>query len=1157
MCAKVVDVDANNIFYINNMNAKSSLDIIKNKDSFTTMKLVNARKEPTHEYKMEGKRYVNKYLWEKKTLKQLFLNQNKENRGILTGKLSDVVVVDLDFYDHLNKKEYKKLSEEDRKNKDKVDKLITPFDRTKSKFLKDFGEDFVKKFDTLTFKTANGGTHLIFKYNPIIKTTTNDLHSIDIRSDGGYIVAPGSVIDRSVYNKSIKNDKKGFYMIEYDTTIKDMSIELITWLSMNLTNNKRVIHKPLKKVSNGDVSNTEVYDQDEVDLTEYKYTFTDDILCKVLDGLDNDFFIDNDKWYVFTTAMKTIGKKDLWDKYSKEKGGDKYDYDENCKRYWENAKHKTLMCLEHILSNSSFVDDPKTFLGYFKMKPTDIHNTETTKELEDRQYLDINNDGKFFYENDKRFTLVRSDTGTGKTTAFKNYIKKTNRRFISIVSRVSLGLEQEKVFKRAGIDCIWHDDITKPTKEIEEQYSDSPYPIGWWMFEGQNIITTIDSVIKMVNWRDFNDYVLYLDEYNSLIEYFVDCPNLCNKRISVWKQFNKMIEEADRVIMTDADISDNSINFIKGIKDIRLNEIEYINNPYKHNSGKKATELFNYKDLIKLISEQTLGAMICLDSKNVGEKLVDDLKEKYGIDVKYYSSDTTEQIDLDAHKFVAFSPKVVYGLDSLMTRPVFCYYKCQTISPVAMVQQVNRNRNITHLYYLFESKTWKSYKYDTIDECIYEIKEGQKVMKDYYLAFEMNNDDNLNERFNNLLASFRYTLDCYSTNKFAHFLDIIQRRGFTITNFMDFNEGSVKKSNGFLTQLKKELQQKKEGEIQEILDKNIDFFKSWKSNIILKGNYIYKVLMRYSEGTYEDKLDEIIKREKEDKEFNILKHDDELEGYMISKSRLLELYEKDEDVKDDLDHEIYWWLDKHRDGNKIGYTGNNDDLVINELIKERCKKLLNRINLRVQEIILEGEKLALNQLPPHFLKIINLLEIPYEELLRPEINILIRDPQALEKYFKVINYFTKDSEKLKQEICKRDDFDSQKYNASNSQFILLNKLKNGVGLYECQETKKLLIKNIMDKDVAEKLQKEYSITFRNRSKKLDFKDPQHVKTTIIRIYKLLFGDDIIGTQQTSTSVNGKTKKITNHYINHEYLEICNEVRTWRGGNKYSYECLGV
>jgi len=252
MCAKVVDcVDANdsNLFYVNSSIDKSSINNIMNNDIFTTMKLVDARKEPTHEYKMKGKVYVNKFLWERKTLKELFMRQNKENRGILTGKLSNIVVVDLDFYEKINKKEYKKLSKEDKKNKEIVDKLITPFDRSKSKFLNDFGEDFVKKFDTLTFKTANGGTHLIFKYNPIIKTTANDLHNIDIRSDGGYIVAPGSVIDRSAYNQSIKKNKRGFYIVEHDTTIKEMPIELQTWLSMNLTNNKRIITKPLKKVS--------------------------------------------------------------------------------------------------------------------------------------------------------------------------------------------------------------------------------------------------------------------------------------------------------------------------------------------------------------------------------------------------------------------------------------------------------------------------------------------------------------------------------------------------------------------------------------------------------------------------------------------------------------------------------------------------------------------------------------------------------------------------------------------------------------------------------------------------------------------------------------------------------------------------------------------
>ena len=1160
MCAKVVECVDENVFCVNSIDEKKSLDNIMNKDLFTTMKLINARKEPTHEYKMEGKRYVNKWMWRKRSLQELFSMQNKENRAILCGKLSNIVVVDLDFYDHLNKKEYKKLSKEDKKNKKIVDKLITPFDKSKSKFIKDFGEDFIKKFNTLTFKTANGGTHLVFKYNPVIKTTANDFHSIDIRSDGGYIVAPGSIIDRSAYNNSIKHDKRGYYLIDNDTTIKEMPIELQTWLMMNLTNNKRIITKPLKKVSNGDISCKEAYEQDEVDLTEYEYTFTDDVLIKILDGLPDDYFIDNTSWYVFTTAMKTLGKKDLWDKYSKEKGGDKYNYEENCVRYWDNAKHKTMLCLENMLSNSSFVDDPKLFLGYFKMKPTNIHTTKIDKELEARQYLDINNDGEFFKEHDKRFTLVRSDTGTGKTTAFKNYIKNTNKRFISVVSRVSLGLEQEKVFKNAGIECVWHEDITNPTEEIMQEKNHIPYDIGWWMFEGENIITTIDSVIKMVNWDDFNDYVIYLDEYNSLIEYFVDCPNLCNKRVSVWKQFNKMIEEADRVIMTDADISDNSINFIKGVNDVNQGDIQYINNLYKHNNGKQATELFNYKDLLEKISQQD-KAMICLDSKNVGEKLVDDMKEKYGIEIKYYSSDTTEPIELDAHDFVAFSPKVVYGLDSLMERPVFCYYKCQTISPVAMVQQVNRNRKITHLYYLFESKSWKSYKYDTIDECKYEIQEGLKIMKDYYLGYEMKNDNNLNERYTNLLASFRYTIDCYNTNKFAHFLNIIQKRGFTITNFMDFNEGSVKKSDGFLTRLKKDLQLKKEMEIDEIVSKNIDTYNSWRKNMIKKGEETYRNLTTSDH----DVIDTIIERELKDKDINILKYYDDIKSYRIHLERALYMYENDEDVRNDYDFMIGPMKQKG-----CGSLDVKDDLdflnnkCITELVTDRQECLRDRIFERVGELLKQGENEVLDQLPAHYRKIIKLLKIPFHELARPEINVLIRDPQALEKYFRVIQYFTKDSDELKHEICKKDDFDAQKFQASNSRFIMLDKLVKGVGLYHDENTEivktgvhehnanKILIKKTLDKEVVEKLQKEYSVTFRNRSKKLDFNNPQHVKTTIIRIYKLLFGDEIVITKQTSTSVNGKTKKVTNHYFNQDVVDTCMEVRSWKNKISLNY-----
>ena len=48
--------------------------------------------------------------------------------------------------------------------------------------------------------------------------------------------------------------------------------------------------------------------------------------------------------------------------------------------------------------------------------------------------------------------IINSDTGTGKTTLVKEYIKDRRCNVLSIVSRISLADEQHKVFTESGID---------------------------------------------------------------------------------------------------------------------------------------------------------------------------------------------------------------------------------------------------------------------------------------------------------------------------------------------------------------------------------------------------------------------------------------------------------------------------------------------------------------------------------------------------------------------------------------------------------------------------------------------------------------------------------------------------------------------------------
>ena len=148
--------------------------------------------------------------------------------------------------------------------------------------------------------------------------------------------------------------------------------------------------------------------------------------------------------------------------------------------------------------------------------------------------------------------------------------------FISIVSRISLGLEQYETFNTAGIETSYY------------EYAD---------FEpGDNYIVQIDSLLKLryLNSQGWTDgYTLFLDEFNSIIKYLFtsDTLNKNGIRIPVMELLVDLIKNAERVIMTDADISDPAIQFIEHC--VNKEEILFIENEYKHNKDKPAEEVFS------------------------------------------------------------------------------------------------------------------------------------------------------------------------------------------------------------------------------------------------------------------------------------------------------------------------------------------------------------------------------------------------------------------------------------------------------------------------------------------------------------------------------------------------------------------------------------
>lgn len=663
-------------------------------DSMFSIKLIKNSKKPTTEWKKENR---------EKAMKSGKRNFNTNNYGIITGKLNNITVVDFDAY----KLDWLTLDQHP------IYKVFNGVD----------GEDF----NTFTVKTPSGGYHFYFKYEPEIKQTQSEIE-VDIRSDGGFITAPNSSINGKKY-KIIKN-------IE----IKKMSDKLKEFLLEHLYTKKqrtRATRKP-----NGEII---TYNDDLL----YKYkNITEEDLRHIFDNLPSKYFTNYNEWLIFTTGCKYINCFDLWEEYSSKNGGSKYNSTKNIEM-WNGINKQNEVPAFEILVNESLMADKtnktKFILSYCKyaeIKQDEI-NFNKTIESEKLGYTFINEN----LNND--ILLIKSDTGTGKTTSFKHYIKDSEYNFLSIVSRVSLGYEQYRTFNEHGAECSF-------------------YKLKSKLKNDENIVITIDSILKLWDF-DFSNYVVYLDEVSSIIEYLITSDTLNNTRILIYNKFFEILNKCKYIIGTDADLDFITVRFF----DFVGRNKTIIKNTYKHNKDIKSIEISNETTLIKKVKECE-KYFICCDSKKNAEALYNLLDDK---EILLITSDYEDEIILDDHKKIIISPKVIYGLDSVMRRPVFCYYKEHTINPRHMVQQITRCRNIDTLYYCFTKKNLVQLDYYSIDE----LKERLIAVNEYGVKiFGSMVNDIVFKQYLEILSYIQFNKDCYSTNKFAHFLNIIEERGFIV-----------------------------------------------------------------------------------------------------------------------------------------------------------------------------------------------------------------------------------------------------------------------------------------------------------------------------------------------------------------------------------------
>lgn len=136
---------------------------------------------------------------------ELFKSTGADNVGMVTGKISGVTVVDIDYT-----------------NKDGSKKFKTTL------------QDFLKQYPTdVVVETGSGNHHLYYTYNPNLKTGTDvqELYGADVRNDGGQVVVPPSVHDSGKPYKFVRTGMYGKIDVKLDYNTETSNNTDKSWIT--------------------------------------------------------------------------------------------------------------------------------------------------------------------------------------------------------------------------------------------------------------------------------------------------------------------------------------------------------------------------------------------------------------------------------------------------------------------------------------------------------------------------------------------------------------------------------------------------------------------------------------------------------------------------------------------------------------------------------------------------------------------------------------------------------------------------------------------------------------------------------------------------------------------------------------------------------------
>jgi len=403
-----------------------------------------------------------------------------------------------------------------------------------------------------------------------------------------------------------------------------------------------------------------------------------------------------------------------------------------------------------------------------------------------QEKLDI--DIKHFLEND--IILIRSGTGTSKTKLMGRLcpqIVGKDNRLLSIVNLINLSKEQIGTFN-------------KESKTILLDYQTTIDGFNY-----NNGVICINSLIKLYQVKEENgikvdDYnlsnkILYIDEINDLLETLTHNGSIDPILNQTYNYLIKIIKNCKKIILSDATINQNTINFLSSI-DNKNKKIVLIHNEFKKFQGIEAiyhqNKLEFIDELKKHIKDKKHFLFACDlrgEITTIYTNLISEFKEQKD-DFILITSETDFQLK-DASeqfkdKFIFYSPSIKTGVSYINIdekQDQFLYISNKRlISPDSFYQMSARTRNMSKLICYYEHMNDIECKFETIKELENKYKNlintNEKLLN---LSKSTNENDEVkivNNSFFKMWTYTEYKKHIFNTGFITHLKNILSNAGF-------------------------------------------------------------------------------------------------------------------------------------------------------------------------------------------------------------------------------------------------------------------------------------------------------------------------------------------------------------------------------------------